>query len=131
MVLSAHLFIYIARPVVASLVVLPRCITIFNPSDIFTHFYPCILTTQTSFKDEGEKKKEKEKERKKRKNFLPGRFVITVFSSKQVFLNAQGRHLIIPQEFSNFPFYRRRGIVLNLQLTEGFFEKTGNGIFPP
>lgn len=53
-------------------------------------------------------------EGKKKKTSSLERFQITVQTSV---LNAQGRHLIIPQEFSNFPFYRH----LFSTFTEGFF----------
>ena len=45
-------------------------------------------------------------------------------------LNAQGRHLIIPEEFSNFPFYRRA--VSLSTFTKGFSsrkQKTTSSIF--
>lgn len=66
--------------------------------------------------EERRKIKSKKKKKRKKKNFFARRFQITVQTSV---LNAQGRHLIIPEEFSNFPFYRRA--VSLSTFTEGWF----------
>lgn len=67
-----HIYCSPSSPLVVS-----RCITIFDPSDIST-----LVTIQTSFQKKNQGKTGKKKRKKEKKNFLPGRFQkITVQTS--------------------------------------------------
>lgn len=96
---TARLFIYCSTS---------RCLTLYHD------FQPRCKRHKPLSKEKPRMKDRGKKERKKKKTSSLERFQITVQTSV---LNAQGRHLIIPQEFSNFPFYRH----LFSTFTEGFF----------